>query len=465
MQKNLMKCAAVCTSIAAGCIPAAQEKPNILFILVDDLGWNDVQFLPDSTSPYSTPNIRQLARQGMVFTDAYAASPVCSPTRASLLTGKSPAALRLTSHIPRTLDGNWARIPDNATMMPAEFRDRLPLPEITFAELLKKDGYRTGFFGKWHLAGQNALAYPEAQGVMLPDYHPDRQGFDINIGGASVGAPPTYISPYGLGMIRSGPEGEYLTDRLTNEVMDYIKTSGENPFLAYLCYYSVHRPHHPRPDLVDSSYGALANYAAMIAAVDENIGRLMKFLDESGLTENTLLIVTSDNGGLEGNLPLRGVKGSLWEGGIRVPTLVRWPGVIRPGSVCNEPVISYDFLPTLLAITGSDQPVPNDVEGVSLLPLFTGSDFKRSEPLYWHFPHYHNDGMSTAIRDGKWKLIYSYVTEEMFLFDLEDDFREQRNLAAQFPEKAEQLKTKLFRWLKEVDALMPVRAVDTDKKS
>ncbi|MFA5689705.1 MAG: sulfatase [Kiritimatiellales bacterium] len=437
-----------------------KPKPNILFIVVDDLGWRDADVMNEIDCPYRTPNLKKLAAQGMVFTDAYSAAPVCSPTRASLLTGKSPAALRLTMHIPGNVEYAAGLVPETAAVLPPESSFVLPLEEITFAELLKADGYSTAFFGKWHLAGSNIMRHPELRGVIAPEFHPEHQGFDINIGGCAYGLPPSYVAPYKNATLPDGPDGEYLTDRLTDEVIRFISRKQQNPFIVYLNYYAVHLPFQPKPELIDSSYGDKADYAAMIAGVDQNIGRLMAALDELSLTENTIVIFTSDNGGLEGNSPLRGNKGDLWEGGIRVPQIIRWPGVIRADSICREPVISYDFLPTLLGITASKQKIPAGVEGENLLPILREqTGFVRRNPLAWHFPHFrHADGpMGAILRDRNYKLIYSYETGATQLYNLADDLSERNDLSGELPEKTEQLKTKLFHWLQRVNAAMPER--------
>lgn len=452
MKKELIAALMVC-----GVCRAEVPKPNIVLIVVDDLGWADVQALPEAKCPYRTPNIQKLAQQGMVFSDAYAACPVCSPTRAALMTGKSPAALRLTAHIPGNVAYSKTRIPVDAKKQPAETGEFLPLEEVTFAELLKSDGYDTAFFGKWHLAGINANVNRETCGAVAPQYHPDCQGFDLSIGGCAYGMPRSYFSPYQNATLPDGPAGEYLTDRLTDEAIAFVKQKHEHPFLLSLNYYSVHIPLQPRPDLVDESYGERADYAAMIACVDENIGRLMNVLEGS----DTLVILTSDNGGLFGNGPLHGDKGELWEGGIRIPQLAVWQNIISPGTICREPVSSVDILPTLLAAAQSSQKLPSDVEGVSLLPLLKQEPgFERKDPLFWHYPHFHHDGgpMGSAIRDGNLKLIFSYETGEAQLFDLENDLSETQDLSARFPERAELLKKKLFQWLEHVNAAMPTEA-------
>jgi arylsulfatase A-like enzyme len=443
------------------CALTNERKSNIVIVLVDDLGWTDVEGLPNVKCPYPTPNIGHLAKSSMVFDNAYAACPVCSPTRASLITGKTPAALKITAHIPGKPGMVNKRSPENATLTNAEMLNQLPLEEVTFAELLKKDGYATAFFGKWHLAG--IWTQPRSkQGAVKPEFHPDKQGFDINIGGCGYGMPPSYFSPYKNATIKDGPNKEYLPDRLTNEAIDFIKSKKDDPFLVYLNYYTVHTPFQAKPQMKAKMKAfrdpKQKTYAAMVASLDENIGRLMTALDELKLAENTLVIFTSDNGGLFPNTPLRGFKGEAWEGGIRVPFMVRWPGKIEAGTVNSAPIITYDLFPTIMAAAGSAQALPGGVEGENLMPLFTGkTTFKRRQPLFWHYPHFHHDDgpMAGMVRDGEWKLIYRYDTREMHLFNLEKDLSEKNNLASANPEKARELKTKLFTWLKAVDANMP----------
>lgn len=470
MKKNKLK-TLVCGSAAglAGTACAASGSPggsagtmppNIVLIVVDDLGWNDVEYLPDVHANFESPNIQELASRGMVFSDAYAACPVCSPTRAALMTGKSPAALKLTAHIPMNSGYTAKCIPEDAEVLPPDSKDQLPLEEVTFAEILKTRGYRTGYFGKWHLSGIDALIRMEKEGAVAPQYHPDRQGFDINIGGCAYGLPPSYFSPYTNATLQDGLTGEYLTDRLTEEAIDFIQSSDTSPFLVSLCYYSVHVPFQAKPELVEkyADRGELAAYAAMIASVDENVGRLMNALDAAGLAEETLVVLTSDNGGLMGNKPLRGNKGEMWEGGIRVPLIARWDGRVEPASISREPVITQDLFTTMLDAAGVKGAVSDRVEGESFLSCLTGEhSWSRKTPVYWHYPHYHHAGgpMASAIRIGAYKLIYDFRSGDSLLFNLEKDLGETNDLSDAMPEKVKEMRQKLFLQLERVGARMP----------
>jgi len=442
-------------------------SPNIVVINVDDLGWSDVNYMPGQKERYLTPNISALAKQGMVFTNGYAACPVCSPTRASLMTGKSTATLKLTAHIAGNPPFVKKKTPKNAKLLPAESRTFLPLEEITFAEVLKKNGYTTGFIGKWHLAGEGSQLRPDLKGNIAPEYHPDKQGFDVNLGGCAYGSPKgSYFDPYNMATLKDRKKGEYLTDRLADEAVNFISKNKKNKFLLYLNPYTVHTPISAPKDrtaLMKEKLGIKKNaaYAAMIYSLDFMIGRIADHLEKTGLTESTLLIFTSDNGGLFGNKPLKDNKGTLYEGGIRVPYIVRWPGVVKPGSVSDEPIISYDLLPTLLAAAGCLDQTPDGVEGQDLTSIFKGQGgFKRIAPLVWHYPHYHHGGldMGTAIRHGDWKYIYSFKTGKSYMFNLREDQSEKKNLISAKPEKAEQLKKMMFDRLKKLDANMPIEA-------
>ena len=443
----------------------ANAKPNIVVINVDDLGWNDVNYLPNHKSPYYSPNIEKLSKQGMVFTNAYAACPVCSPTRASILTGKSPAALKITAHIPGKLNTGAKRVPKGAKVTAPDFHHQLPLEEVTFAELLKPQGYRTAFIGKYHLAGADVMNQKTAKGVIASEFHPDKQGFDINIGGCAYGQPKSYFDPYSNGTIKDRKKGEYLTDRLADEAVNFITENAQNKFLLYLNFYSVHTPIKAPKDRINfvkkkGISAKKATYAAMVYSVDLAIGKLVKTLKEKNLSENTLIIFTSDNGGLFDNKPLNNHKGSLYEGGIRVPFFAVWPGQIKEGTASDEPVISYDILPTL-AGAAEVAAIPEKVEGENLLPIFTKSgQFKRKDPLFWYYPHYHHGGMESldmgaAIRYGDWKYIKLYKNGKAFLFNLKDDLGEKNNLLEANPEKAAYLNQKLMEQIKQADANMP----------
>ena len=447
------------------------KRPNFVFFLIDDMGWKDLGCFG---SPfYETPNIDRLAAQGMRFTNAYAACPVCSPTRASIMTGKYPARLGIT---------DWIGAPQK----PTAYRKYLPLEETTIAEALKEVGYATGFIGKWHLATSDA---DRAR------YYPDRQGFDVNIGGDNSGSPPTYSYPYSKGkrsletMPAGGKEGEYLTDRLTEESLKFIEANKDRPFLLYLSHYAVHTPLESKDDLAEKYRGKAAKlsqspeplpvygpyktrrrqdhavYAGMVQSVDESVGRVLRKLEELKLEQNTVVIFMSDNGGLstvarEGptcNLPLRAGKGWLYEGGIREPMIVKWPGVTKTGSVCHETVVSTDFYPTMLELAGLPSKPEQHMDGLSLVPLLRQSGTLGRAAIYWHYPHYHGSGNrpSGAVRAGDYKLIEWYEDGQVELYNLKDDMSEQNDLAATMPQRATELRQMLRAWRGEVGAKMP----------
>ncbi len=460
-----------CFLLLCGC----QSRPNFVFFLVDDLGYMDVGAYNAETF-YETPNIDRLAREGMLFTDAYAAAPVCSPTRASIMTGQFPARLRTTDWFgapqPETASRHWTR---DKPLLPAPYVDALPHQDTTIAEALAAAHYRTFFAGKWHLGG--AGSYPE------------NHGFEINRGGWERGGPygrGRYFPPYDNPRLEDGPQNEHLPDRLARETVAFLQGVGNSKFFAFLSFYSVHTPLMTRPDL-KAKYEAKksqhppntwgmegerkvrqvqnhAVYAGMVEAMDQAVGTVLAALDSLGLADNTVIVFTSDNGGLstsEGhptsNLPLRGGKGWLYEGGIREPLIVRWPGHVQGGSVNAEPVISNDYLPTLLEMAGVSlqQAIPAD--GVSLLPLLLGLGTLDREALYWHYPHYGNQGGSpaAAIRRGPWKLIEFFEDERIELFDLAADAGEQRDVSEAEPEVADELHSRLLDWQERVGAILP----------
>ncbi len=448
------------------------QRPNFVFILIDDLGWADLGCY--GSAFYETPNIDRLAAQGMRFTDAYAACPVCSPTRASIVTGKYPARLGITQWI-------------GASNEPTPYRHDLPLEEVTIAEALKEAGYATGFVGKWHLANRDEDRYK---------YYPDKQGFDVNIAGDWSGSPPTYFYPYERGnrsletMPPGGTDGEYLTDRLTDESLKFLDAHRDRPFLLYLSHYAVHTPLQAKDEptqryrdkarregIAETSfkpvYGKYRTrdvqnhpvYAAMIQSVDESVGRVMSKLLELDLQDNTIVIFMSDNGGLATvpsagptcNRPLRSGKGWLYEGGIREPMLIKWPGVVKESSVCDVPVTSTDFYPTMLEMAGLPLRPTQHIDGISLVPLLKRTGTLPDRALYWHYPHYHGSGSrpSGAVRAGDYKLIEWYEDGTVELYNLKEDLGEKENLAAQLPEKAAQLQRMLAAWRRTVDAKMP----------
>lgn len=450
----------------------ASDRPNIVFFLVDDLGQRDLGCY--GSTFYETPHLDQLAKEGAMFTDAYAACPVCSPTRASIMSGHWPQRTGVTDYLgaPPSPDA-WKR---NTKLLPAPNGDHLSLESPTLAKALKSSGYATFFAGKWHLG-------PEG-------WWPENQGFDINKGGIERGGPyggSKYFSPYGNPRLTDGPPGEHLPDRLASEAVNFIEANRERPFFAYFSFYSVHTPLMAREDLrkkyeekrkrlgLKAKWGREherdvrlvqehAVYAAMVEAMDLAVGKVLSKLDDLDLRDNTLVIFTSDNGGLstsEGwptsNLPLRGGKGWMYEGGIREPLLVRWPGVVEPGRVIETPVSSPDFFPTLLAATGAKSEPGQVFDGVNLVPVLKGESLPERS-LFWHYPHYGNQGgaPSAAVRRGNWKLIEWYEDQRVELFNLAADLSEQTDRAAQEPHLVTQLRDELHAWQKEVGAKLPI---------
>lgn len=453
---------------------AVNTQPNFVFFLVDDLGYKDIGAF--GSSFYETPNIDRLCATGMKFTQGYAACPVCSPTRASILTGKYPTRVGITDYISPT-GGNqpeqWHR---NTPLLPASYQDHLALDEQTIAEVLKQAGYATFFAGKWHLGNEG--------------HWPEDQGFDINKGGIERGGPyggDKYFSPYGNPRLEDGPDGEHLPARLGQETSDFIRANANQPFLAYLSFYSVHTPLISRKDLQEK-YEEKAKtvdpdlprwgqegerkvrlvqdhaiYAGMVEAMDQAVGDVLDTLDELGLAENTVVFFMSDNGGLstsEGhptsNLPLRAGKGWMYEGGIREPMIVRAPRWTAPGSVCDSPVTSTDFFPTMLQMANLPLQPELHPDGTTFLPLLRGETMQR-QPMFWHYPHYGNQGGSPcgAVRSGDWKLIEWYEDGHLELFNLAEDKSETTNMVEQKPELARSLHQQLVRFRKDTGALMP----------
>ncbi len=463
-----------------GCFTAAlhaTDRPNVVFFLVDDLGQRDLGCY--GSTFYETPHIDGLAKQGALFTDAYAACPVCSPTRAAVQTGRWPQRTGITDYIgaPMKPEG-WKR---NTPLLPAPYSDRLAHEEVTLGELMKSAGYATFFAGKWHLG-------PEG-------FWPESQGYDVNMGGIDRGGPygpGKYFVPYGNPRLPDGPPGEHLPDRLATEANKFIEAHKEGPFFAFFSFYSVHTPLQSRPDLqakyeakrqklgLEPKFGREeprdvrlvqehAVYAGMVEAMDDAVGKVLAKLDELGLAKNTIIIFTSDNGGLstsEGsptsNLPLRGGKGWLYEGGIREPLIVRWPGKVKPGVEVGTPVSSPDYFATLADVTGT-KPTAK-IDGVSLRPLLEGKGDLPERALFWHYPHYGNQGGApgAAMRRGDWKLIQWFEQDPPELFNLKDDLSETKNLAAQEPERVKAMLAELQAWQKDVGALIPTKNAGYD---
>lgn len=501
------------------CVKEEAKKPNVVFILADDLGWSDLGCYGGQF--YETPRIDRLATEGVRFTNAYAACHVCSPTRASILTGQYPARLGLTDWLPGRKNFPFQKLENVASVQHLPYSDN-----STFAKVLKDNGYKTAIIGKWHLGEDSASC--------------QRQGFDIHIpSGWMKGWPANgYFSPYHMPGLKDGPEGEYLTDRMTDEALKFISDNKDQPFLLYLSHFAVHDPVQGRPDLVKKyeeklktipgdnkvpyilegnpddekplsrnelndlqtkeefqQYRVLpertvkikqkqdnVQFAGMVESLDESVGRVLDKLKELGLEENTIVVFFSDNGGMSAanfgnpkrvvqpnkldrafstsNLPLRGGKGWLYEGGIREPMIVKWPKKGKQGTVCNVPVISTDFFPTILDMLGLSAG-KRETDGVSIVPLVDKNGEANKEitdrAIYWHFPHYSNHGMQSpgaAIRYGNYKLIEYFENGTVQLFNLSDDPGEQHDLSETLPEKSEEMKSMLHQWQKRVNAKM-----------
>ena len=518
--KSIIKAILIVFSIVflSGCAENTarkRDKLNVVFFLVDDLGWSDVGCY--GSTFYETPHIDQFAEEGVQFTDAYAACHVCSPSRASILTGKYPATLHLTDWLPGRRDS------PSQKLLNAKINQQLPCSEITIAEALREHGYNTAIIGKWHLG--------------MDPSGPTEHGFDIHIPeGWNPCCPPEsgYHAPWDLKGLEND-EGDYLTDRLTDQALLYIEENQDKPFFLYLSHFAVHDPIEGRHDLVEKyekklkhimhhqgdpyilegnpddfepltredlnnlieeseyrEFKVLPNnivkikqfqdntqFAGMVASIDESLGRVLSKLEELRLEENTIVIFFSDNGGMSAanfgnpariiqddkldmaystsNLPLRGGKGWLYEGGIREPMIIRWPGKGNNGTVCDVPVISNDFFPTILDMLGLPIPQETKLDGVSIVPLLKGEDKLDREAIYWHFPHYSNHGMQSpggAIRAGDYKLLEYFENNTVQLFNLNTDISEQHDLSGSETEKVNELRSMLHKWREDIHAQM-----------
>lgn len=436
------------------------RKPNIVFILADDLGLHQAGCYGNNF--YETPNVDSLAWEGMKFTSAYAACPVCSPTRVSIMTGKYPARLHLTDYIP-------GRSPKDEKLLPVEWAKFLPLAEQTIPEALKRAGYVFGHFGKWHLNKDKnyQLGRPG---------DPGSQGFDDVL---------TTRKPNSKSNPKKDP---HHIDQITDRSIAFIKASKDKPFFCYVPHNAIHSPELEHPDLI-AKYAAKPGadrhknkpvHAAMVEHLDSGIGRILRTLDELKIADNTVVIYFSDNGALDKDQnvvkPLRGAKASLYEGGIRVPLVVRWPGVVKPGSTCDVPVISTDFFPTLVEAVGLKGNDPS-VDGESLLPLLKQTGELNRKAIFWHYPHYHSSGIapSGAIRMGDYKLIEWFeksiddihIEDALELFNLKDDIGEQNNLAKKMPDKTAELYHVLKTWRESVNAQEMIKnpEYDSEKKT
>ena len=446
-----MLAAALLALLALEC--AAAAKPNILFILIDDMGWMD---LGCQGNPHlKTPNIDRFATEGVRFTDAYAPAPVCSPTRAALMTGHSPARLHLTNHLPH----QDRFTPPESKLLPAEMRDHLPLEYTTIAERLRDEaGYATAFIGKWHL-------YKGREEKFAAQF----QGFDINIGGCSYGGPPTFFDPYRIPFLSDRKQGEYLPDRLADETISFMRkhVEAKKPFYVALWNYTVHWPMEAPAEFVAKwadkpklGYNHKV-YPAMLETMDLAIARVLGELERLKIEEETFVVFTSDNGpfgGVGDARPLRGDKGHLYEGGIRVPLIVRWPGKVAAGQVREDPVILTDFYPTLLEVAGLKTRKDYPGDGESLLPVLTGEGDLERDALFWHYPNFafHRDNrLGSAVRMGDYKLIEFFEGNEVELYNLREDLGEKKNLAGGEAGRVQEMRKRLSRWREKSGARMP----------
>jgi len=447
-------------------IAQQQQKPNVVLIVVDDMGWKDLGVY--GSDFHRTPQIDNFAKDGVQFTNAYSACTVSSPTRAALMTGKYPAKLHLTDWI----EGH--KMPKAKLQVP-DWTMYLPHSETTLAEVFKANGYATAHIGKWHLGEDEK-------------YWPEHQGFDINIGGWRTGSPTLdkkkglngYFVPYGNPRLKDGPVGEYLDERLANEACSYIQQSQSKPFFLNLWFYNVHTPLQARQEKIDK-YKALVDstklqknptYAAMVEHIDDAVGKVIAQLKSLGLYENTIIILTSDNGGLisntkqkvTNNAPLRHGKGERYEGGVRVPLIIKSVQQILPNRTNNTPVMSIDYMPTLIDLANLkvDKKVMKGIDGVDIKPLIVSETGKlKRKSLYWHYPHYHTEGATpySAVRNGDWKLIHTIETNSYELYNLKSDISESKNLIGSEPAIAAKLKKELENWKKKMHAQMPTAKV------
>lgn len=447
----------------------SSKPPNVVFILVDDLGWIDTGVY--GSTFYQTPHIDELASQGARFTQFYASSSVCSPTRASIMTGTHPARLHIT---------NWIGGQANGQLLQAEYQHALPIEEVTIGDVFQEAGYRTAYIGKWHLG--------------VGEYLPHQQGFQTVIATNDAGQPGSFFAPYSsesfpasnVPDLSADPDSTYLTDRLTDLAVDYIESDHDSPFLLLLSHYGVHTPLQAKPEdverftttdipteYIEEAYDGLtratqnhAIYAAMVTSIDESVGRILRTLTDAGLDNNTIVVFTSDNGGLStlsearkwaptANLPLRAGKGWLYEGGIRIPLIVKGAGVLP--QTRNAPGTTDDLLPTIAQLAGITPPVP--IDGIG---LFT--DSMNDRDLYWHFPHYHGSANrpSGAIRSGRYKLIEWFETNSVELYDLESDLGETTDIHLFEPSVTQDLLQRLHKWRETVNAQMPTPNPDYD---
>lgn len=447
----------VCVIMAMPSAADDQSKPNVVLVFIDDLGWKDLGCYGNDF--VETPNIDRLAAEGVRFSDFYAAGAVCSPTRCALQSGQNQARIGITAHIP----GHWRPFERVITPRPTM---ALPLDTVTIGEALKSAGYTTGYVGKWHLGTG-------------PQFQPDQQGYDFS---AVIGGPhlPGRYRVQGRSDLQPGPN-QYRTDFEAELCIDFIKENRERPFFLMLSPFAVHIPLGAMSEKVEKYRRKAAEqnrelphpvYAAMIEHCDDMVGRIVDAIDDTGLSDNTMVIFTSDNGGLYRRYdyreqaddtvsdlaPLKGEKGSLHEGGVRVPLIVKYPPLAKAGSICSEPTITYDFYPTLVELAGGALPTNQTIDGLSLMPLLSDPNSRlERDALHWHYPHYHHDRPASSIRERDWKLIeYLDDTGDIELYQIGKDLGETKNLVSERPGRVADLKKKLQTWRSDVVARMPI---------
>lgn len=473
MRKSNLLFLMIFMAFAWGCSGNEEsQKPNIIFIIADDLGYHDLGIT--GSKFYNTPNIDLIGREGMVFTNGYATCQVCSPSRASVMSGQFPARHGVTDWIGAPVREEWRRHNRFTQLLPPDYSHQLDLEFVTLPEALKEAGYKTFMAGKWHLGSEGS--------------YPEDHGFDVNAGGFESGSPKGgYFSPYKNPKLEDGPAGENLSLRLASETTDFIKANKDTSFFVYLSFYAVHGPIQTSQDkwskyrtraqekgIAESGYIMERRlpirqeqdnpiYGGLLETMDEAVGRVLSCLEELGLDENTIVIFTSDNGGVSSgdnfstsNLPLRGGKGYQWEGGIREPFFIKVPSMDLSGKQSQVPVTGADFYPTLLELAGAPLRPHQHQDGVSLVPLLKGQTIA-DRPLYWHYPHYGNQGgdPSSIIREGAWKLIHYWEDGRNELYNLEDDPYEQEDVSDNHSELTQELAENLNLWLGEVGASYP----------
>lgn len=457
------------------------KKPNILFILIDDLGYHDLGVT--GSNFYETPNVDQLANQSTIFTQGYTASRVCSPSRASILTGKFTARHGITDWIGAKTGEDWRSRNRQDKLLPADYVEALPKQDVTITEAFKTAGYKTFFAGKWHLGNKGS--------------YPENHGFDINKGGFHKGGPSAgFFSPWKNPKLKSNKKGENLTIRLAEETASFIKKNKDSTFFAFLSFYAVHAPIQTTENKWKKYRDKAASlgiaksgytmervlpirqvqdnpiYAGLVETMDDAVGIVLKALQNNGLDKNTIVVFTSDNGGVASgdnyatsNLSLRGGKGYQWEGGIRVPFFIKIPWLENQKKIANFPVIHTDFYPTLLDLTGVPLNANQHKDGISLKPLLEGKELNITRPLYWHYPHYGNQGgePSSIIQENGWKLIHYWEDNHQELFKLPSTEKDEWNVALLHPEITKKLSNKLMSWLQKVGAKYPVKDMLFDK--